>query len=67
MTLTQTNLRTEILVNTSPISPPTSQYSFTNGGERVMRCAIYARVSTEYDSQKTSIDNQIDMFRNYAI
>ncbi|MFE4029469.1 recombinase family protein [Priestia sp. YIM B13551] len=31
-----------------------------------MRCAIYARVSTEFDSQKTSIDNQIDLFRNYA-
>jgi site-specific DNA recombinase len=55
------------MVNTSPINPPTCQYRFTNGGELVMRCAIYARVSTEYDSQKTSIDNQIDMFRNYAI
>lgn len=31
-----------------------------------MRCAIYARVSTEFDTQKTSIDNQIDIFRNYA-
>ena len=31
-----------------------------------MRCAIYARVSTELDSQRTSIDNQIDIFRNYA-
>ena len=31
-----------------------------------MRCAVYARVSTEMDSQKTSIDNQIDIFRNYA-
>ena len=31
-----------------------------------MRCAVYARVSTEMDSQKTSIDNQIDMFRHYA-
>ncbi|MED4006082.1 recombinase family protein [Priestia aryabhattai] len=31
-----------------------------------MRCAIYARVSTKYDSQKTSIDNQIDYFRHYA-
>ncbi|MHA6261150.1 recombinase family protein [Sporosarcina sp. CAU 1771] len=31
-----------------------------------MRCAIYARVSTELDSQRTSLDNQIDIFRNYA-
>lgn len=31
-----------------------------------MRCAIYARVSTKYDSQKTSIDNQIDFFHHYA-
>jgi len=32
-----------------------------------MRCAIYARVSTELDSQRTSIDNQIDIFENYAV
>ncbi|MCA1010382.1 recombinase family protein [Halobacillus halophilus] len=31
-----------------------------------MRCAVYARVSTELDSQRTSIDNQVDIFRNYA-
>ncbi|WHX25035.1 recombinase family protein [Virgibacillus halodenitrificans] len=31
-----------------------------------MRCAVYARVSTELDSQRTSIDNQINIFRNYA-
>jgi len=31
-----------------------------------MRCAIYARVSTEMDGQKTSIDNQIDIFKGYA-
>lgn len=31
-----------------------------------MRCAVYARVSTELDSQRTSIDNQIDIFRHYA-
>lgn len=31
-----------------------------------MRCAVYARVSTELDSQRTSIDNQIDIFKNYA-
>ena len=31
-----------------------------------MRCAIYARVSTEMDGQKTSIDNQIDIFKAYA-
>lgn len=31
-----------------------------------MRCAIYARVSTELDTQRTSIDNQIDIFRNYV-
>ncbi|QTB13117.1 recombinase family protein [Lysinibacillus sphaericus] len=31
-----------------------------------MRCAIYARVSTEMDGQKTSIDNQIKIFMDYA-
>ncbi|QOY37958.1 recombinase family protein [Anaerobacillus isosaccharinicus] len=31
-----------------------------------MRCAIYARVSTVLEIQSTSIDNQIDIFRNYA-
>ena len=31
-----------------------------------MRCAVYARVSTDFDTQKTSIDNQIDMFYQYA-
>ncbi|AGK52262.1 recombinase family protein [Bacillus sp. 1NLA3E] len=31
-----------------------------------MRCAVYARVSTELDSQRTSIDNQIDIFRIYT-
>ncbi|MFF3023949.1 recombinase family protein [Gottfriedia sp. NPDC057948] len=31
-----------------------------------MRCAIYARVSTELDTQRTSIDNQIDIFKNYV-
>jgi site-specific DNA recombinase len=31
-----------------------------------MRCAVYARVSTEMDSQRTSIDNQIGIFENYA-
>ncbi|MGG0464820.1 recombinase family protein [Priestia aryabhattai] len=31
-----------------------------------MRCAVYARVSTKFDSQKTSIDNQIDFFHHYA-
>ena len=31
-----------------------------------MRCAVYARVSTELDSQRTSIDNQVDIFRNFA-
>ncbi|WP_080848635.1 recombinase family protein [Cytobacillus gottheilii] len=32
-----------------------------------MRSAVYARVSTELDSQRTSIDNQIDIFRNYPV
>jgi site-specific DNA recombinase len=32
-----------------------------------MRCAIYARVSTELNSQRTSIDNQIEIFRNFAV
>ncbi|MEF7496550.1 recombinase family protein [Lysinibacillus sphaericus] len=31
-----------------------------------MRCAVYARVSTNMDSQATSIENQIDIFNNYA-
>lgn len=31
-----------------------------------MRCALYTRVSTELDVQKTSIENQEDMFRNYT-
>ncbi|MDF2605848.1 MAG: site-specific recombinase [Bacillales bacterium] len=31
-----------------------------------MRCAIYARVSTEFDSQKTSIDNQLSLYTDYA-
>jgi site-specific DNA recombinase len=65
MNLTQTQLRPGNFVNTITINPPTSQYTY--GGDRIMRCAIYARVSTEFDSQKTSIDNQIDLFRNYAI
>lgn len=66
MTLNYAQLNTGTSVNTISINPPTSQYRFTYGGGRVMRCAVYARVSTEMDSQKTSIDNQIDMFRHYA-
>lgn len=31
-----------------------------------MRCAVYARVSTNLDSQATSIENQIDIFNNYV-
>ncbi|WP_077210734.1 recombinase family protein [Bacillus dakarensis] len=31
-----------------------------------MRCAVYARVSTNLESQATSIENQIDIFNNYA-
>ncbi|MGD6779979.1 recombinase family protein [Sutcliffiella horikoshii] len=61
-----TQLDSSILGNTLAINPPASQYNTTYGGERVLRCAIYARVSTEMDSQKTSIDNQIDLFRRYA-
>ncbi|WP_186316946.1 recombinase family protein [Bacillus altitudinis] len=30
-----------------------------------MRCAVYARVSTGLDSQKTSIPSQIKLFENY--
>lgn len=52
-------------VNTINTNPPTSQNP-TSGGERVMRCAIYARVSTEMDTQRTSIENQIDLFREYV-
>ena len=66
MNLPTTQLRPMNVVNTIPTNPPTSQYFTTYGGDRVLRCAIYARVSTEMDSQKTSIDNQIDLFRKYA-
>lgn len=31
-----------------------------------MRCAVYARVSTNLDSQATSLENQIEIFNNYA-
>jgi len=31
----------------------------------MFKCGVYARVSTEFDSQKTSIPNQIDYFQNY--
>lgn len=31
-----------------------------------MRCAVYARVSTNLDTQATSIENQIDIFKEYA-
>lgn len=30
-----------------------------------MKCAVYARVSTQYESQKTSIPAQIKLFENY--
>lgn len=30
-----------------------------------MRCAIYARVSTEHDSQKESISNQVSYFKRF--
>lgn len=30
-----------------------------------MRCAVYARVSTGFDSQKTSIPTQIKLFENF--
>lgn len=33
---------------------------------RCKRCAVYPRVSTNLDSQATSIENQIDIFYNYA-
>jgi site-specific DNA recombinase len=66
MTVTNVPLNRTTSVNTITINPPTSQYTITYGGDSVMRCAVYARVSTEMDSQKTSIDNQIDMFRHYA-
>ncbi|MDQ0253942.1 DNA invertase Pin-like site-specific DNA recombinase [Evansella vedderi] len=54
------------VVNTLTINPPTSQYSTTYGGDRIMRCVLYVRVSTEMETQRTSIDNQIDLFRSYA-
>jgi site-specific DNA recombinase len=66
MTLNTAELKPFNVVNTLTINPPTSQYKTANGGERVMRCVIYARVSTEMETQRTSIDNQIDLFRNYA-
>lgn len=31
-----------------------------------MRCALYTRVSTELEAQNSSIENQIDLFKNYA-
>jgi site-specific DNA recombinase len=65
MNFTQ-ELRNETSVNNRPINPPTSQYFTTYGGDRVMRCAVYARVSTEMETQRTSIDNQIDLFQNYV-
>lgn len=34
-------------------------------GEK-LRCAIYGRVSTTYDSQKNSLENQRDLLINYA-
>ncbi|MEH7110222.1 recombinase family protein [Bacillus sp. JJ1764] len=67
MTYTQSPLYPENMVNTMYINPPTSQYyKYPIGGDRTLRCAIYARVSTELDSQKTSIENQIDIFRHFA-
>lgn len=30
-----------------------------------MKCAVYARVSTGFESQKTSIPTQIKLFENY--
>jgi site-specific DNA recombinase len=66
MTTNTIQLSSSNVGNTIETNPPTSQNSYTTGGERVLRCAVYARVSTEMDTQKTSIDNQIDLFRNYA-
>lgn len=66
MNLTTTQIRPTNMVNTIITNPPTSQFITTNGGDRVLRCAVYARVSTEMETQKTSIDNQIDLFKNYA-
>lgn len=66
MNLNTTQLRPVNVVNTIHINPPTSHYHTTFGGDRILRCAIYARVSTEMETQRTSIDNQIDLFRNYA-
>lgn len=61
---TYNQLKVKNMVNTNSINPPASQYKI--GGDCILRCAIYARVSTEMDGQKTSIDNQIDMFKSYA-
>ncbi|WML57456.1 recombinase family protein [Neobacillus sp. PS2-9] len=66
MYLNSTQISSATIGNAIVINPPTSQYFTTYGGDRVLRCAVYARVSTEMDSQKTSIDNQKDLFRNYA-
>lgn len=54
------------MVNTIYTNPPTSHNSNNSGGDRIMRCAVYARVSTEMDSQKTSIENQNYMYRDYV-
>ncbi|MGG0175208.1 recombinase family protein [Gottfriedia acidiceleris] len=66
MDINTPQIRQMNMVNTIT-NPPTSQYFETYGGDRVLRCAVYARVSTEMDAQKTSIENQIDLFRKYAI
>ena len=34
--------------------------------EKKLRCAIYGRVSTNFDSQKNSLENQRDLLINYA-
>lgn len=31
----------------------------------MLKCGIYARVSTEFDAQRTSVPNQVDYFQNY--
>ena len=54
------------MVNVKNINPPASQSKINLGGDRKLRCAIYARVSTEMEGQKTSIENQIDIFKKYA-
>ena len=65
LSIKKQSLKLNKIVNTVNINLSTSHHKTEIGGV-YMRCAIYARVSTEMDGQKTSIDNQIKIFKDYA-